>query len=88
MQKFNRRPPIDIRDFFCLILWSQDVSQANLQAAEKLMRNVHVKVPGKFQLGPGQVIKLLKYTYGPTYAGDYWHHKITINIRGELVMVI
>jgi Reverse transcriptase (RNA-dependent DNA polymerase) len=53
-------------------LFSVDVTQAYLQSALKLMRDVYVTPTDKFELRPDQVLKLLKPLYGLSDSRDYW----------------
>lgn len=52
-------------------MFSTDVTQAYLQSAEKLMRDVYVKPSKEFELQPDQVLKLFKPPYGLAEIGDY-----------------
>lgn len=67
-------------------VWSQDVTQAYLQSADKLMRDIYVKPAKEFRLSEGQLLKLLKPLYGLTDAGDYWDVTMTRHLKEDLEM--
>lgn len=67
-------------------IWSQDVTQAYLQSAGTLLRDVYVKPPKEFHLAPNQLLNLLKPLYGLTDAGDYWDATITHHLKNDLEM--
>lgn len=67
-------------------LWSQDLLQAYLQSAEKLMRDVYVKPSREFKLLPNQLLKLLRPLYGQSDSGDYWHETFSKHLRHDLMM--
>lgn len=51
-------------------LWSQDVTHAYFQDGENVRRNVFIRAPKEFQLGEGNMLKLLKSLYVLAGAGD------------------
>lgn len=51
---------VSMEGVFGFRFWSQDVSQAYLQAGYGFMRNLYLKAPMGFQLEPNQLLKLLK----------------------------
>ena len=53
-------------------LFSIDVTQAYLQSADRLMRNVYLKPSKEFGLAPDKLLKLQKPLYGLAGSGDYW----------------
>jgi hypothetical protein len=57
-------------------LWSMDVTQAYLQSAKPLLRDVYLK-PDVLQLSQDELIRRLKPLYGLGDSGDYWHTTIT-----------
>ncbi len=67
-------------------IWSHDVSQAYLQSADNLRRDVYIKAPKEFNLKPGHVLKLLKPLYGLTDAGDYWNYTMKLHLVQDLGM--
>lgn len=67
-------------------LFSTDVTQAYLQSATPLQREVYIK-PGKdFGLGSDKLLKLLRPLYGLADSGDYWGATFSQHITKELGM--
>lgn len=75
-----------IAAIFCFRIWSQDVSQAYLERADKLFRNVYVLSPEEFQLRSDQLLKLLNLLYGLSDSADYWHKTFVRHITRDLSM--
>jgi hypothetical protein len=67
-------------------LFSTDVTQAYLQSAEKLLRDVYIKQTKEFLMGPGQILKLLRPLYGLADSGDYWGRTLSNHMRKDLGM--
>ena len=67
-------------------LWTQDVTQAYLQSALKLSRDIYLKAPKEFGLASNELLKLLKPLYGLSDSGDYWHETFKLHLRKDLLM--
>ena len=52
-------------------IWSLDVRQAYIQSAAALQRDVYIK-PKELDLGPGELLQIIKPLYGLSDSGDYW----------------
>ena len=68
-------------------IWSQDVRQAYLQSAERLMREIYVRPTKEFKLSHDQLLRLLKPLYGLADSGDYWHITFSSHLRRDLQMI-
>jgi hypothetical protein len=71
-------------------IWSLDVSQAYLQSAETLMRDVYLDPKHDrdvFHLSSEQCLKLLRPLYGLADSGDYWHSTFLKHTKSDLEMI-
>jgi hypothetical protein len=71
-------------------IWSLDVSQAYLQSAETLMRDVYLDPKHDrdvFHLSSEQCLKLLRPLYGLADSGDYWHSTFLKHTKSDLKMM-
>ena len=92
LKQSSVRMLVAIAAIFGFKLWSQDVSQAYLQSAEKLMREVYLKPNRRdaekhFHLNEKQLLRLLKPLYGLADSGDYWHVTFANHIKNDLEMI-
>jgi hypothetical protein len=63
-------------------IWTQDVTQAYLQSAGTLAREVFIeKLTPEFELGPHQSLKLLRPLYGLADSGDFWYRELSKHHR-------
>jgi Reverse transcriptase (RNA-dependent DNA polymerase) len=62
---------IGLAAIFGYRIFSTDVTQAYLQSAEPLMRDVYIKPSAEFELNANQVLKFLRPLYGLADSGDY-----------------
>jgi Reverse transcriptase (RNA-dependent DNA polymerase) len=67
-------------------LFSTDVTQAYLQSAENLRRDLYIKPTKEFSIAPGQLLKLLRPLYGLADSGDYWGRTLSNHLRKDLGM--
>ena len=86
LQKGSIRTLIAIAAISGMRLWTQDISQAYLQSARGLMRDVYVRPTTEFKLKQGQLLKLLKPLYGLSESGDYWHETFFKHLHHDLSM--
>ncbi len=52
-------------------IWTEDISQAFLQSASELLRDVYLKPNRQLKVPAGYVLKLLRPFYGLADSGDY-----------------
>lgn len=68
-------------------VWTSDVRQAYLKAAEPIAREIFIRKPvGEFELEPSQCLQLLKPLYGLCESGDFWHDTLDKQHRDDLGM--
>lgn len=62
---------ISIATIFGFEIWSEDMSQAYLQGAERTLRKVYITWNSEFQLENNKLLELLRPLYWFADAGDY-----------------
>jgi hypothetical protein len=63
-------------------VWTQDVTQAYLQSAGILAREVYVDKPApELELNTDQALKLLIRLYGLADSGDFWYRELANHHR-------
>lgn len=67
-------------------IWSQDVTQAYLQSADKLMMDIYIKPNKELRMEEGQLLKLMKPLYGLGESGDYSDVTMTRHLKKDLGM--
>lgn len=77
---------VAIAAIFGFRLWTKDISQAYLQIASKLTREVFVKPNSGFELRSDQLLRLLNPLYGLSDSGDYWHVTMKKHLTNDLKM--
>jgi Reverse transcriptase (RNA-dependent DNA polymerase) len=85
-RQHSSRVLVGLAAIFGVNLFSTDVTQAYLQSAEKLLRDVYIKPMREFSMGPGQLLKLLWPLYGLADSGDYWGRTLSNHLRKDLGM--
>lgn len=68
---------------FRLRLWGHDITQAYLQSARKLMRDVYLKPSMELELSSEQLLKLLEPLYGLADSGDYWNETMAQHLEND-----
>lgn len=88
LQPQSVRLPLALVVLFGFIIWTADILQAYLQAGEPLGREIHIaKPPPKFELTPGQCVKVMRPLYDLCDSGDLWHKTLDHHYRRELSMI-
>lgn len=86
LQKSSIRSLIAIAAISGMRLWTQDISQAYLQSARKLIRDIYIRPSKEFKLNYNQLLKLLKPLYGLSESGDYWHETFFKHVHEDFAM--
>jgi Reverse transcriptase (RNA-dependent DNA polymerase) len=77
---------IGLAAIFAYRIFSTYVTQAYLQSAEPLMRDVYIKPSAEFERNANQVLKLLRPLYGLADSGDCWGSMLLNHLEEELGM--
>ena len=67
-------------------LFSTDATQAYLQSADRLMRDVYLIPSKESGLAPDKLLKLLKPLYGLADSGDYWGKTLSEHLLKDIGM--
>ena len=87
LQPQSIRLLLAMASMFGFDIWTADVRQAYLQAAETLSREIFLKRPAlEFGLRLDQCFQLLKPLYGLCESGDLWHETLDKHHRADLGM--
>ncbi|MEM6805931.1 MAG: reverse transcriptase domain-containing protein, partial [Bacteroidota bacterium] len=81
LQQSSVRTIVALAAIMGFMIWSHDVSQAYLQSAEQLLREVYLKPSREFELSANEVLKILKPLYGLAGSGDYWGATFSTHIK-------
>ena len=65
---------------------TEDISQAYLQSARELLREVYLKPNRQLKVTAGYVLKLLRPLYGLGDSRDYWHATFAKHLSQDLGM--
>jgi hypothetical protein len=57
-------------------VWTLDISEAFLQAANENMRDIFLLPPKEMEFSSDEFLKLMKPRYGLCDSGDRWHHTL------------
>lgn len=77
---------LSLAALFGFRIWSQDVSQAVLQSADNLSRDIYVKPSNAFHLDQDAMLRPLKPLYGLCDSGDYWYYTFSSQLRNDVAM--
>lgn len=75
-----------LEDAFDFRNCSSDVTQAYVQSSEELQKDIFIDSPKELNLGPGQLVKLLKPLYGPLESVDYCRRTFRSHLIEQLAM--
>jgi Reverse transcriptase (RNA-dependent DNA polymerase) len=75
-----------IQDTGGIEVWTLDISQAFLQAANENIREIFLQPPKEMELSSDEVLKLTKPLYGLFDSGDRWHHILRYHHVQDLQM--
>lgn len=67
-------------------LLTTDATEAYLQSARGLMRNIYIESTTEFELGKDQVLNLLNPIYDLSDSGDYWGKNLSFRFLKEREM--
>lgn len=86
LQQTSIRVILAIAAIFGFRIWSTDITQAYIQSATELMRDIYIRPTKEFELAPNQLLKLLRPLYGLTESGEYWNYTFSEHMRKDLDM--
>lgn len=86
LRQSSVRLTMSLEAVFEFRIWSYDVTQAYLQADDKLQRLVYIKPTNEFGLKGGQLLQLVQTLYGLSDVGDYWDSTMANHLRKEIGM--
>lgn len=77
---------ISMDTIFGFQIWSEYMTQAYLQGAEKILRKVYIKGKPEFQLDADELLEILRPLYGLADSGDFWQYTFRRHMKKNLCM--
>lgn len=75
---------LSLAAIFDFRVWIQDISQAYLQGAEHLTRDMYLKPLPELKIPDGYYLTLLRLTYGLADSGDIWNATFSNHLENDL----
>lgn len=77
---------ISIATIFGFEIWSEDMTQAYLQGAVRILRKNYIRGKPELRLEGNELLEVLRPLYGLADAGDYWHATFLRHLKKHLGM--